>query len=301
MKHRQIVKLNMSIKDMLPERNPDGHKGTFGKAFIYSGSYGSAGCAILAGKAAYRVGAGMVKISSPDCNRVIIQTSLPEALYDTGSFDRERMENIRRWSDVYLAGPGIGTDEKIISEINELILGSDNKPIVIDADAITIISSDAGSFIADALRQQALDGRQIILTPHEGELHRLANLLTEDAKQEACRLVSESLADSLCNDVPGKDCSRLSLAIAVSEYLGCTVVAKGPDTYVVSPDKDIYLNDDCGNSGMATAGTLVPFFQIGWPLILNFWFDMFEPILQAYIFVMLTMVFIDNGRHPVES
>ena len=46
---------------------------------------------------------------------------------------------------------------------------------------------------------------------------------------------------------------------------------------------------------------VIPFFQIGWPLILNFWFDMFEPILQAYIFVMLTMVFIDNGRHPVES
>ena len=47
--------------------------------------------------------------------------------------------------------------------------------------------------------------------------------------------------------------------------------------------------------------SIIPFFQIGWPLILNFWFDMFEPILQAYIFVMLTMVFIDNGRHPVES
>ena len=47
--------------------------------------------------------------------------------------------------------------------------------------------------------------------------------------------------------------------------------------------------------------SVIPFFQIGWPLILNFWFDMFEPILQAYIFVMLTMVFIDNGRHPVES
>ena len=47
--------------------------------------------------------------------------------------------------------------------------------------------------------------------------------------------------------------------------------------------------------------SVIPFLQIGWPLILNFWFDMFEPILQAYIFTMLTMVFIDNGRHQVES
>ena len=53
-------------------------------------------------------------------------------------------------------------------------------------------------------------------------------------------------------------------------------------------------------SGLETAshalGSVVPFFQIGFPLPLNFWFDMFEPILQAYIFTMLTMVFIANGR-----
>lgn len=45
----------------------------------------------------------------------------------------------------------------------------------------------------------------------------------------------------------------------------------------------------------------IPFLQIAIPLPLNLWFDIFEPILQAYIFCMLTMVFIDNGRHPVES
>ncbi|MDO4518002.1 MAG: F0F1 ATP synthase subunit A [Bacillota bacterium] len=47
--------------------------------------------------------------------------------------------------------------------------------------------------------------------------------------------------------------------------------------------------------------TALPIFQIALPLPLNFWFDLFEPILQAYIFCMLTMVFIDNGRHPAES
>ena len=53
--------------------------------------------------------------------------------------------------------------------------------------------------------------------------------------------------------------------------------------------------------GAVARDSVIPFFQIGWPLVLNFWFDMFVPILQAYIFTMLTMVFIDNGRHPVES
>ena len=57
-------------------------------------------------------------------------------------------------------------------------------------------------------------------------------------------------------------------------------------------------------SGLKTLSLIlapIPFLQIAIPLPLNFWFDMFEPILQAYIFCMLTMVFIDNGRHPVES
>ena len=47
--------------------------------------------------------------------------------------------------------------------------------------------------------------------------------------------------------------------------------------------------------------SIIPFFQIGWPLILNFWFDMFEPILQAYIFTMLTMVYIYNGTLKEEE
>ena len=56
-----------------------------------------------------------------------------------------------------------------------------------------------------------------------------------------------------------------------------------------------------GLKSLSTMMIPVPFLQIAFPLPLNFWFDMFEPILQAYIFTMLTMVFIDNGRHPVES
>lgn len=232
MAQRKIIHLDKDISDMLPERKSDGHKGTFGKVFIYSGSYGSAGCALLAGRAAYRIGAGMVKIASPECNRVIIQTALPEALYDTDEFAR-RMNITDKWPDVYLAGPGIGTGEESINNLDALINGSGNKPLVLDADALTIISSDAGRYLAEDIRKQTESGRSIILTPHEGELRRLLKLIP---------------------DAP-TDGDRLSLGIAVSDYLGCTVVAKGAVTYVISPGKDIYENNDCGNSGMGTAGS----------------------------------------------
>ena len=232
MKERKMIRLSQSIRECLPERNPSGHKGNFGKAFIYSGSYGSAGCAILAGRAAYRTGAGMVRISSPECNRIIIQTALPEALYDTGSF-AGRMHILGKWSDVYLAGPGIGTDAEAVSQLDALINGSGSKALVLDADALTIISSDAGRYLSDDLRRMSAEGRQIILTPHEGELHRLLKIVP---------------------DAP-TDGDRLSLGMAVSEYFGCTVVAKGDVTYTVTPGEDIVCNDDCGNSGMATAGS----------------------------------------------
>ena len=213
---------------MLPERDPAGHKGTFGKVFIYSGSYGSAGCALLAGRAAYRVGAGMVKISSPECNRIIIQTALPEALYDTGSF-AGRMHILDKWSDVYLAGPGIGTGSEAIAQLDALINGTGHKPLVLDADALTIISSDAGRYLTEDIRRRTSEGREIILTPHGGELHRLMKILPKES-----------------SELPG---------VALSEYLGCTVVSKGATTYIISPGKDIVCNDDCGNSGMGTAGS----------------------------------------------
>ena len=232
MKKRKMIRLSYSISECLPKRDPSGHKGTFGKAFIYSGSYGSAGCAILAGRAAYRSGAGMVKISSPECNRIIIQTALPEALYDTGAF-AGRMHLLDKWSDVYLAGPGIGTDAEAISQLDALMNGSGSKPLVLDADALTVISSDQGRYLSDDLRRMSAEGRQIILTPHEGELHRLL------------KIVPDAPADG----------DRLSLGMAVSEYFGCTVVAKGDVTYTITPGEDIVCNDDCGNSGMATAGS----------------------------------------------
>ena len=248
---RNITHITGSIRELLPERRPDGYKGTFGKVFIYSGSYGSAGCALLAGRAAYRTGAGMVKISSPECNRVIIQTALPEALYDTGAFEGYRMEMIGRWSDVFLAGPGIGTDKDAEDRLRALITGSGEMPLVLDADAITIMSIGGGKDIADIIKQQASEGRQIILTPHRGELLSLTHILPSGIREE----ISEEISDVVYKSGADSDSSRLEIALAVSEHLGCTIAAKGAVTYTVTPGREIICSDDCGNSGMGTAGS----------------------------------------------
>ena len=90
--------------------NAAGNKGTFGKALLVAGSNGMAGAAILAAKAAYRTGAGMVKVITAEENRQIIQQGIPEALY--GSC-RQLTESLD-WADVIAIGPGIGREEQAL-------------------------------------------------------------------------------------------------------------------------------------------------------------------------------------------
>ena len=92
----------------LIKRNAAGNKGTFGKALLVAGSNGMAGAAILAAKAAYRTGAGMVKVITAEENRQIIQQGIPEALY--GSC-RQLTESLD-WADLIAIGPGIGREEQ---------------------------------------------------------------------------------------------------------------------------------------------------------------------------------------------
>ena len=75
---------------MLPRRRPDSHKGDYGKALIIAGSRGMAGAAYLAALAAYRTGAGLVQIYTPEDNRTILQTLLPEAIIRCYDFFDER-------------------------------------------------------------------------------------------------------------------------------------------------------------------------------------------------------------------
>jgi len=158
----------------LPERNTSGNKGTFGKVYIRAGSAGMAGAALLCGEAAYRTGVGLVYLSSPEENRVIIQLGLPEAVYKGDSSDYLTLRTV----DAALIGPGLTTGDNAVAELKHL-LGAVYIPMVLDADALNIISLHD-----DVAHQVKKYPSPKILTPHAGEMGRLLHTTTAKVKAD---------------------------------------------------------------------------------------------------------------------
>ena len=210
----------------LPKRNPAGNKGTFGKALLVAGSNGMAGAAVLAAKAAYRTGTGMVKVITAEENRQIIQQGIPEALY--GSY-RQLSESLE-WADVIAIGPGIGREEQAMQCLKTVIEKS-RKPLILDADALNLLAEKGGENLAEQLRSQGAEGRIILLTPHVGELSRLLKRTIPECKQ-----------------------NFLTCARMLAEHFHAVAVAKDARTVVCREQGAYYLNIT-GNSGMATAGS----------------------------------------------
>ena len=210
----------------LPDRITSGNKGTFGKALLVAGSNGMAGAAILAARAAYRTGAGMVKVITAEENRQILQQGIPEALY--GSW-RQLSESLE-WADVIAIGPGIGKEEQALECLKKVVRKS-RKPLVLDADALNLLAETNGKPLAEELRTQGAEGRVIILTPHVGELSRLLEHSIPECKQA----------------LPA--CTRV-----LAERFHGVAVAKDARTVVCKEQGEYYLNTT-GNNGMATAGS----------------------------------------------
>lgn len=209
------------ILKLMPERKADGNKGTFGKVLLVAGSDGMAGAAIMAARAAYRTGVGMVKVITPDSNRSILQETVPEAMY--GTFDR--LAESVEWADVIVIGPGLSCKEEAKEALRYLIL-STGKPLVIDADGLNLLAED------ETLKQ-ALANREgaCVLTPHMGELSRLTGRSVQDLK-----------------------CRTWEYGKALAEQLHCIVVAKDARTFICMPGHKVCVNL-YGNEGMATAGS----------------------------------------------
>ncbi len=223
-----------TARELLPDRDPMGHKGTFGKVLCLAGSRNMAGAAVLAGRAAYRSGCGMVKILSPACNRVIFQTALPEALYAPLEDAASSWKEVLTWGDVILAGPGMGTDKEAHNSLRQ-VLARGKQPLVLDADGLNLLA-DSGD-LRKRLKQYP---GKVILTPHVGELVRLARAYYGKTVPDADRLDLRT---------------RKELAEKLAHETGCIVVAKADLTFVCTPgDEKIFCNDR-GNSGMATAGS----------------------------------------------
>ncbi len=208
---------------LMPDRDEAGNKGTFGKVLLAAGSVGMAGAAVLAAKAAFRAGAGMVKVVSCAENRAILQQAVPEALLGSPENLAEEMA----WADVAAVGPGLGKGEAAERCLTEIV-EEGSLPLLVDADGLNLLAQR--SKLRRLLEAQGLKGRQIVLTPHVGELARLTGKPLMFCKENLAAVGTE-------------------LAAA---YHG-VVAAKDARTFTCG-DGRICVNLS-GNSGMATAGS----------------------------------------------
>ncbi|MCD8324633.1 MAG: NAD(P)H-hydrate dehydratase [Clostridiales bacterium] len=210
---------------LLPPRQDDSNKGTYGKVLIFAGSYNMAGAAAFSAKAAYRAGAGLVKVATDASNRTIIQNLVPEAVLATWDertdMDRFAEEQIA-WADAVIIGPGIGRSRRA-QELVKSVLERAKVPCLVDADGLNILAE----------KMDWIDtGREnLVLTPHLGEMARLCKMSVAKIKKDL-----------------------LAVAEVFSSRYNVVVALKDSRTVTAAPCGRTYINTT-GNHGMATGGS----------------------------------------------
>ena len=213
------------VLSLLPDRNPWGHKGNFGKLLLLCGSRGYTGAAFFAAMGALRSGAGLVFLGVPESIYGIEAVKLNEPvifpLPDAGgrlsvNAVPEILTRLPQM-DAVLVGPGLGQSKGTLAVVRA-VLEKAECPVVVDADGINVLSA----------HRDLLRGRKLptILTPHDGEFARLGGVIGED---------------------------RMAAAAALAYDLGCVVLLKGHET-CITDGMDGYLNPT-GNPGMAVGGS----------------------------------------------
>ncbi|MDN3493189.1 NAD(P)H-hydrate dehydratase [Winogradskyella bathintestinalis] len=217
-----VVEL-IAKREVLPLYKPRqkySHKGNFGHVLIIGGSYGKIGATNLASRAALSSGAGLVSAYVPKCGYHSLQTAIPEIMVVTDENETNISSiNFEIEPTVIGIGIGMGTSDSTAKTF-ESFLKSNKTPLVIDADALNLLSKKK------TLLQLLPD--LTILTPHPKELERLIGKWSDDFE-------------------------KLKKAKDFSKKYNVIVVIKGSNTITVYHDK-LYVNTT-GNPGMATGGT----------------------------------------------
>ncbi|MEW4371211.1 NAD(P)H-hydrate dehydratase [Paenibacillus kandeliae] len=214
-------------------RAVDGHKGTYGHVMIVGGSLNMSGAGLMASRSALRIGSGLVTWLLPEQLMKHMVGHVPELMMapvakdpdgqwaaDTVSAILEQADK----ADVLAIGPGLGRFEGDGEWLHQLWEQSD-QPLVIDADGLNILAE------ADGLAKWSKRTAHTILTPHPGEMSRLAGISTKDVQRD-----------------------RIGLARQFAQKHGVTLVLKGARTVVASPDGRVFVNTT-GHPGMATGGS----------------------------------------------
>lgn len=210
------------VRSQVQPISADAHKGIRKKIAVVGGSRGMAGAVILAGRAAFRSGVGMVRTSVVRESVAPVQAALPEASAFDWPADEAAARVLREWADVLVIGPGMGPKAR---DVTERLLAGNAIPVVLDADAITSFAGDAAALGALLARRPA------ILTPHPAEL---------------ARLVGSSASEVLVR--------RFEVGTEVARVTGAVVLSKGTPTVCTSPDGSRLVSAS-GNAALAAAGS----------------------------------------------
>lgn len=234
----------------LPKRPADSNKGTFGKMLLVAGSRGMCGAAYLSALAAYRVGAGLVRILTVPENQTVLQTQLPEAIVEVLDFPagtameettadrtgeegkgqtrqvredfREKIRKYCDWAGVIVVGPGLG-QEDYVEMLVEAVLEQAKSGIVLDADGLNAVARVPGL-------TKHFAGKAVV-TPHMGEMERLTGKAVCELKDDRVRAARE-----------------------YAEKTGAVCVLKDSSTVVADQSGNVYINGS-GCSAMAKAGS----------------------------------------------
>ncbi|MBW8360939.1 MAG: NAD(P)H-hydrate dehydratase [Kaistella sp.] len=207
------------IRGIFKPRNDFSHKGTYGKTTIVAGSFGKMGAAVLATQSAMKSGSGITFTLAPKCGYEILQTTCPEAMFLYGGENYITHFEIDTDSAVGI-GPGLGTGPETEDAFLSF-LKNYRMPLVLDADALNIISKNENSI--------KLIPKHSVITPHPKEFERLFG----------------KTANSF---------DRLDLAVKKSKELDIFIVLKDHHTQIITSEGEVFYNIT-GNSGMAKGGS----------------------------------------------
>ena len=200
------------------------HKGTRKRLAIVGGGKGMAGAAILAGTGALRSGIGLLRIVCAEESVPSTHAGIPAAIVQTWPRTPEELADLTANTDCIAIGPGLGNSEDT-RDLVERILLAWNGPMVLDADALNVFSSDIESL------SKLLKGRPSIITPHPAEMARL-----------------------LGTDMAAVLAGRFEIGTSAAAETGATVLLKGSPTIIFSPSGMRYVSAS-GTAALATGGS----------------------------------------------
>ncbi|NLO90032.1 MAG: NAD(P)H-hydrate dehydratase [Clostridia bacterium] len=228
--HHNLITRGM-CEGFFEKRDPESHKGTFGRVIVIGGSEGMSGAAAMAAEAALRSGAGLVTAAVPRSINPILENKLTEVMTYPLPETEERVLGVEAVdvlldicseADVVAVGPGLSSSRSIFTMLKEF-LPRVEAPLVLDADALNALSQDVSLFSKINV--------PVIITPHPGEMARLTGSSVSEIQED-----------------------RLNAALKAAREWNVVAVLKGAGTIVATPKGEVYINET-GNPGMATGGT----------------------------------------------